>query len=300
MNFKKLTVIEPANIAEETEGQLRSMAETVELYQSIPKDEEEIVRRIGDSDAVLLSYTSVITKEIFQRCPNVKYVGLCCSLYGPESANVDLVYAKEHGITVTGIKNYGEEGVVEFVLYEVIQLFHGYGEYDFEDYPKEITGTKVGIIGLGAVGTKIARAFQAMGAELFYFSLHRKPEQEAMGIQYAPMEELLKECTVVCTCTTKNMKIMFDREFQWLGNHKILFNTGLSPSFDREAVGNWLNSGDNYLICDSDLALGDDEEGSLIQMERVSCKYKASGGTTQALERLNQKVLENIRGYLQE
>lgn len=297
MKFRKLTVIEPANISEETEKELRRMADTVELFQSIPEDEEEIIRRIGASDAVLLSYTSTITKEVLQRCPSVKYVGLCCSLYGPESANVDILYAKEHGITVTGINNYGEEGVVEFVLYEIIQLFHGYGKYSFEGYPREITGTKVGMIGLGSVGTKLARALQAMGAELFYFDFARKPEQEEAGIQFAPMEELLKQCTVVCTCMTKNKKAMFEQEFQWFGSHKVLFNTGLTPTFDRQAVETWLESGDNYLICDSDLALGD-EDGSLIGMDRVSCKFKASGGTTQALERLNRKVLENLHAYL--
>lgn len=299
MKFNKLTVIEPSNIAEETEKELRAMAKIVELYRDIPENDEEIIRRIGDADAVLLSYTSTITREIFERCPNVKYVGLCCSLYGPESANVDILYAKEKGIAVTGINNYGEEGVVEFVLYEIIQLFHGYGKYQFESYPREITGTKVGIIGLGSVGTKIAKALMAMGAAVFYFDFVRKPEQEAMGMEYASMEELLKQCTVVCTCMTKNKKAMFEQEFRWLGRHKVLFNTGLTPTFDREAVEKWLEAEDNYLICDSDLALGD-EDGSLIRLDRVSCKYKASGGTTQALERLNQKVLENLRAYQQQ
>ena len=50
-------------------------------------------------------------RYILERCPNVRYIGMCCSLYSPESANVDIRYANERGITVTGIRDYGEKGV---------------------------------------------------------------------------------------------------------------------------------------------------------------------------------------------
>ena len=39
---------------------------------------------------------------------------------------MDMQAAKELGITVTGVREYGDNGVVEFVLYEIIGLFHGY------------------------------------------------------------------------------------------------------------------------------------------------------------------------------
>ena len=72
------------------------------------------MKRVGDADAVLLSYTSQINRYILERCPNVRYIGMCCSLYSPESANVDIRYANERGITVTGIRDYGDEGVIEY------------------------------------------------------------------------------------------------------------------------------------------------------------------------------------------
>ena len=103
-----------------------------------------------------MSYTSSISREVLENCPKLHYIGLCCSLYSPESANVDMQAAKELGITVTGVREYGDNGVVEFVLYEIIGLFHGYGKHIFESYAKEMTGVTIGIIGLGDTGRKIA------------------------------------------------------------------------------------------------------------------------------------------------
>ena len=96
------------------------------MYPDIPASDDEIIARIGDADAVLLSYTSRINRYVLECCPNVKYIGMCCSLYSPESANVDIRYANERGITVTGIRDYGDEGVVEYVVSELVRCLHGF------------------------------------------------------------------------------------------------------------------------------------------------------------------------------
>ena len=99
--FSKIVAIEPVSLIPSAEKALHTFANEVVMYPDIPVDDEEIVRRIGDADAVLLSYTSSIRREVMERCPNIKYIGMCCSLYSPESANVDIIYANEHGIKVT-------------------------------------------------------------------------------------------------------------------------------------------------------------------------------------------------------
>ena len=43
-------------------------------------------------------------------CGNVRYIGMCCSLYSEASSNVDLAYARARGIKVTGIRDYGDAG----------------------------------------------------------------------------------------------------------------------------------------------------------------------------------------------
>ena len=154
--FQKLVAIEPVSLVEEAEKKLYDYAKEVVLFTDIPCDDEEIIRRIGDADAVLVSYPSRINSYVMERCPNIKYVGMCCSLYSEESANVDIAYARTHGIQVLGIRDYGDRGVVEFVLCELVRLLHGYDCPMWKELPEEITGLKVGIVGIGVSGGMIA------------------------------------------------------------------------------------------------------------------------------------------------
>ena len=88
--FRKLVAIEPVSLIPSAEAELQGLAEEVVMYDDIPSSDEEIARRVGDADAVLLSYTSRLERPAMEQCPNLKYVGMCCSLYSPESANVDM------------------------------------------------------------------------------------------------------------------------------------------------------------------------------------------------------------------
>ena len=107
-----------------------------------------------------------------------------------------------------GIRDYGDRGVVEFVLCELVRLLHGFDRPMWRDLPLEITGLKAGIVGLGVSGTMIADALCFMGADVRYYSRTRKPEKEAEGMNYQPLPELLSSCDVVFTCLNKNVILM--------------------------------------------------------------------------------------------
>ncbi len=158
--FQTLVAIEPVSLVTEAEKKLFDYAKEVVLYPDIPADDEEIIRRIGDADAVLLSYTSRINQYVLEHCEKVRYIGMCCSLYSEESANVDIAFAREKGIQVLGIRDYGDRGVVEFVLCELVRLLHGFDRPMWRLLPEEITGLKVGIVGMGVSGGMIADALQ--------------------------------------------------------------------------------------------------------------------------------------------
>ena len=110
--FNKLVAIEPVSLIPSAEEALHRYAHEVILFADVPKDDHEIIRRIGNADAVLLSYTSRIGRSVIDACPNIRYIGMCCSLYSEESANVDIAYAREKNIRVLGIRDYGDRGVV--------------------------------------------------------------------------------------------------------------------------------------------------------------------------------------------
>ena len=106
--FQKLVAIEPVSLIPSAEQELSRYAKEVRLFEDIPADNDEIVRRIGDADAALLSYTSRIDRDVIERCPNLRYIGMCCSLYSEASANVDIAFARSRGIRVLGIRDYGD------------------------------------------------------------------------------------------------------------------------------------------------------------------------------------------------
>ncbi len=297
--FKKITAIEPVSLIPAAREELKQYAGEVILYDDIPNDDEEILRRIGDADGVLVSYTSQIRRPVLERCPNLRYIGMCCSLYSEASANVDIACARERGIRVLGIRDYGDRGVVEYVLYQLIRILHGFDYPMWQEEPLELTGLRVGIVGLGVSGGMIADALLMMGARVSYFSRTRKPEKEAAGIAYLPLEELLAENQVVITCLNKNVILLHEEQFRYLGNKKILMNTSIGTASDTEALRDWLESGDNLYCCDTEAAIGD-PSGKLIERKNVICMRTSVGRTRQAFELLSRKVLDNIRLCLAE
>lgn len=292
--FKKLVAIEPVNMTAEAEARLSAYADEVTMYRDIPQTADEIVRRIGDADAVLLSFTSRLTAEMMAKCGCLRYVGMCCSLYSPESANVDITYAENHGISVSGIRDYGDEGVVEYVVSELVRLMHGFGCEPWFGSPSEITGLHVGIVGLGKSGGMIADALKYFGAEIRYFARSEKSWAKERGYGFAPLGELMEWSDVVCCCLNRGTVLLHEDELRRLGSHKIMFNTGLSPAWDDDAFARWI-SGDNVCLCDTVGAAGG-KKG--LGYKNMKCAGVSTGLTRQAYKRLGEKVINNIENYL--
>lgn len=292
--FKLLTAIEPVNMLPETQTRLKNYAEEVKTYGDIPASPEEIVKRIGESDAVLLSFTSRLTADIMERCPKLRYIGMCCSLYSPESANVDIRYATARDITVTGIRDYGDEGVIEYVISELVRRLHGFGCEPWLGAPSEITGLRAGIVGLGKSGGMIADAMSFFGAEIKYFARGAKPWAEERGYRFTPLADLLGWSDVVFCCLNRNTILLHEAELERLGSHKLLFNTGLSPAWDDEPFARWLD-GDNHCYCDTPGAAGGKR---FISHPHMHCIGVSTGLTRQAYVRLGDKVCANIETFL--
>ena len=189
--FKKIVAIEPVNLTSDAQERLKAYADSVEMYREPPEDDDEIIRRIGDADAVLVSFTTYIGKNVLAQVPNVKYIGMCCSLYAEESANVDIAFAREHGMQVTGVRDYGDRGVVEYVIYQLVRILHGYDYPCWTEKPLELTDLKVGVIGLGTSGGMVAEALNFMQAKVSYYSRNRKKDKEKHGIRFMEHQDFL-------------------------------------------------------------------------------------------------------------
>ena len=297
MKFRKLVAVENTLMNEAAVKKLSVYAETVEMYDERPTDDAETIRRINDADAVLLSFKTSIGKAVLDACPNIRYIGLCCTLYDEKSCNVDVAEARRKGIVVQGVRDYGDEGVVEYAVSELVRFLHGFDGRQWRAEKHELTRRKVGIIGLGRTGRMLADAFVFLGAEVGYYSRTRKTDAEEAGIGYYSLHDLLRWSEIVFTCLPRNSCLLNREEFALLGNGRILMNTSIGPVFDVDALKAWLTeNGRSFYFCDE---TGMGMYGAeLAAYDNVVYTPVVAGKSAESTERLSRKVLDNIENFL--
>lgn len=297
--FRKMVVLDHVDFFADGRAALANLAEEVVYYEDQdPVPPAQIVQRAQEADVVLLSLRTPFREAEIAQCPHLRYIGMCCSLYNPESANVDIRAANARGIVVKGIRDYGDMGVVEFILSELAYAAHGWGRYAglHPGLQHELSEMKVGIIGMGTVGKLTARFLRYFNADVRYFNRSRKPEIEALGVQYMELHPLLAEVDACITCLNKNTILLHAAEFAQFGNGKLLINISIGPSFDVEALRAWLQQdANNFFACDMEGGIGNQ---ALAQLPNASCLFQSSGMTEQAKRNLNTKVIQNIHDFL--
>lgn len=198
MQFHKIVSVDAVGLVGDfREAVLRLSAAPAVLREDDPADGDAVIDRIGDADCVLVGWRTRIGAAALAACPAVRYVGMCCSLYDEKSANVDIAAARERGIVVKGVRDYGDEGTVEFIFARLICLYKGMDGAIWGSEPTELGGRRLGIVGMGTLGKMVARAALCFGMEVAYHSRTRKPEIEALGAEYLELDALLSGCDVV-------------------------------------------------------------------------------------------------------
>lgn len=296
--FRKIVCLDRTKLKSWALKELNHLAQEVVVYKDDPATEEVALSRAQDADAILVSWRTLIDKELIQACKDLKYIGMACSLYDNASANVAVDFARARGIVVKGIKDYGDPGVAEFIVSELIQLFHGFRDNQWREVPVELTGRKIGIIGLGATGQLLAKCLLPFGPELFYYSRTRKKEWEDQGLKYLPLRDLLRTVEVVSIHVPRNSICLGQEEFEQFGTGKIFVYTSLGLAFRPAAFLNWISRPGNFAIFDGD---GKKElDASLERFSNVTGSEKSAGWTSKTQERLSQKVIKNLRDFLEE
>ena len=283
--FKKLVIIEPINVLQSHIKKLESFAnEVIYFNSSLPKNDEEIISRIQDADCVLVSYTTSINSYVLENCKNIKYIGMCCSLYSEESANVDIKKARELGIVVKGVRDYGDEGVAEYIIYQLVSFLQGYNGFYWDTVGHEITNLKCGVVGLGTSGTLIAKTLKFFKADVSYYSRTRKEHLEKeLDIKYKDLNTLCKESEAIFLALNKNVFLLDKEQFDLMLGKRILFNTSIGPGFNVEALKEWLKDKNHYFFGDTLLTAGDT---SIWKLENTFTINRSSGGRTyQAFQR---------------
>jgi len=298
MTFQKITIIDSCGLTSPVMEQITLLStEPIIVHYDDPANDAEILSRIADSDCILVSWRTKVNAEVIKASPNLKYIGMCCSLYDEKSANVDIVQARSRNIVVKGVRDYGDDGTLEFIFAELIYLMKGLGNHRWQTENRELRGKTMGIIGMGTLGTMVACTARQFGMNVSYFNRNRKPELEAEGFEFLPLNDLMARCDVISLHLPKNSNVVGETEFRNKKPNSILVNTSIGLTFDKNAFLNWIeNDPTSFAIFDGPGVGEYFDEFS--KFPNVIISKPSSGFTLEAQSRLSEKVLANMRNFL--
>ncbi len=216
---------------------------------------EKVAKAIGDADAVICN-KCLITQEVFDKCPNLKYVGLFATGYN----NVDLAAASRRGAVVCNVPAYSTNAVAQHTFALILDYYNKVAEYkktvadgDWVNYKlfsyfyiptTEIAGLTLGIIGYGDIGRKTAEIARAFGMNVVTYT--RSPQKVTDGTRVCTLEELLSISDAVslhCPLTPENGKMINTETLALMKPNALLVNTARGGLIDEQALAEALNDG---------------------------------------------------------
>lgn len=219
---------------------LEELGDSLTVYDLTPA--EELINRIGKKGVIMTS-KCFITREIIEKCPDLKYIGSMATGYN----NIDVKAAAEAGIVVTNVPAYSTDAVAQHTIALLLELANNAGLHNasvqsgdwsrcehFCYWKKPVTllaGKSIGIIGYGAIGSKVAEIARALGMTVNIYS--RDPEA-------AVSSDVI---SLHCPLTEENAK-MIDADFiSRMKPGAFLINTARGGLVDEYALAGALRSG---------------------------------------------------------
>ncbi len=215
---------------------------------------EETVRRIADSDIVLCNKV-LITNEIMEKCPNIKYIGLFATGYN----NIDIVSAQKHNITVCNAGGYSTDAVAQHTFALILDHYSKISMYKndvnngrwidsptFSMFPhsiSELAGKTIAIIGLGTIGKAVAKIADAFNMNIIV-STRTVPENCPYEIVSA--DDAFARADIVtlhCPLNSQTENLVNEKRISLMKPDAILINTSRGPVVDESALAQALKSG---------------------------------------------------------
>lgn len=249
----KLVFLDKKTIGDDMDfAQFHELGEIVEYDFTSP---EEVPARVADADVVIVNKVPVNAQTI-HTAQKLKLV--CVTATGTN--NLDKDYLAERGIEWRNAAGYSTESVAQHTFAMLFYLMEHLRYYD--DYVKEghyvndvmfthfaktfcqLTGKTWGIIGLGAIGRRVAEIARLFGAEILYYSASGAPEQS--GYLQVDFDTLLRKSDIVSVhapLNTYTEGLMNAYAFSVMQPHAIFLNLGRGPIVVEKALADALNAG---------------------------------------------------------
>ncbi len=226
------------------------------VYDRTPA--ELVVERIGAAEIIYTNKT-VISEEILEQCPNLKFIGVLATGYNV----IDVKAAKRRGIVVSNIPAYGTEAVSQFTIALLLELCHHIGahsdsvkrgdwtsckDFCYWNYPLiELAGKTIGIIGFGKIGRGTAKIAQALGMEVLAYNPSPVAKEYLEGrARQVSFEELLEGSDVIslhCPLLPETQGIINKDTINRMKDGVLIINDSRGPLIVEEDLRDALISG---------------------------------------------------------
>lgn len=227
--------------------------------------------------------------------------------------NIDLEAAAARGILVSNTPVVAEDtadiamalilSTCRCMSYCERALREGDWNAGFNRLGSRVNGKTLGIIGMGAIGSALARRASGFGMPLLYHGPNRKQQAEvSLGVQYrASIDELLAEADIVslnCPLNTGNRHLINDQALARMKPGAFLINTGRGPLVDEQALVNALDSGH---LGGAGLDVYEFEPeitSALLCFDNVTLLPHIGGATTECRMDMAMRAYANIQSFL--
>lgn len=244
--------------------------EVVELRNGWPAeafgDVEDVKEALGDVDEliaaaqgceVIFTHTHPITRRVVESVPGLRMVTVTrggpvnCNVAAATERDVLVSYAPGRNATATA------EHTVAMILAAVRQVAERDKElkdkvwrgdlYEYEKVPPEVRGSVVGLVGYGAVGSRVAHVMLAMGADVAVYDPYTPVENLEQGCR--KVEDLADLCrqsnilTIHARVTPETVGIIGKEQLQLLPPNAVVVNCARGPLLDADALAEELRNG---------------------------------------------------------
>lgn len=250
----KITVLDRCTIEKDCDidwSPITLLGET--MFYDLLTD-EETVEAAKDSE-ILLVNKKVITKEIIEKLPSLRYIGL----FATGCNNIDLEAASERGILVANAPNYSTDFVAQTVFAFILNFANSvplYNEavksgewirsktFSFFTFPlTELRGKTLGIFGLGSIGKRVAEIATAFGMRVIVTTRTQRTDNIYESVDKETLFCESDFLSVHCPLTNDTRELVNENTLSLMKPTAYLINTSRGGTVNEKALADALNSG---------------------------------------------------------
>ena len=200
----------------------------------------------SEADVLVVTTFTRVDREILDKFPSLKFMQVASTGYD----NVDLGAVKEKGVILSNIPVANKESVAEHVIAMTLSLLKDMRFLDSElrsgNWPmitgsRELKGKTFGIVGMGAIGIRLAERLLPFEVGMVYNDVRRLPDdrEQNLGLTYLPIDKLLEVSDVISIhvpLTADTEKMFSSAAFGKMKDGAILINTSRGEVVDEPAL----------------------------------------------------------------